>query len=85
MKTKTATFESALKKLEETVEKLEEGTIPLNEALTTFESGVHWSRECKKFLDNAGQHIETILKNENGEVEQKKFVPEKPNKPLTNN
>nr|MCS5553708.1 exodeoxyribonuclease VII small subunit [SAR324 cluster bacterium] len=53
MKTKTATFESALKKLEETVEKLEEGTIPLNEALTTFESGVHWSRECKKFLDNA--------------------------------
>ncbi len=45
MKTKTETFESALKKLEETVEKLEEGTIPLNEALTTFESGVHWSME----------------------------------------
>ena len=55
MKTNTTTFESALKKLEDTVEKLEEGTIPLNEALTTFESGVHWSRECKKFLDNAGK------------------------------
>ena len=77
MKTKTATFESALEKLEETVEKLEEGTIPLNEALTTFESGVHWSRECKKFLDNAGQRIETIFKNENGEYEQKEFVPDK--------
>ena len=85
MKAKTETFESALKKLEETVEKLEEGTIPLNEALTTFESGVHWSRECKKFLDNAGKRIETILKNENGEYVQKEFVPEKSNKPLTNN
>ena len=85
MKTKTETFESALKKLEETVEKLEEGTIPLNEALTTFESGVHWSRECKKFLDNAGQRIEIILKNENGEYEQKEFVLEKSNKPLQNN
>ena len=54
MNTKTENFESALKKLEETVEKLEEGTISLNEALTTFESGIHWSRECKKFLDSAG-------------------------------
>ncbi len=77
MKAKTETFEFALKKLEETVEKLEEGTIPLNEALITFESGVHWSRECKKFLDNAGQRIDTIIKNENDEYEQRKFVPEK--------
>ena len=85
MNTKTENFESALKKLEETVEKLEEGTISLNEALTTFESGIHWSRECKKFLDSAGKRIETILKNESGEYEQKEFVPEKSNKPLTNN
>ena len=77
MKTEKATFETSLKKLEDTVEKLEEGTIPLNEALETFESGVRWSKECKKFLDNASQRIETILKNENGEYEQKEFVPEK--------
>ena len=76
MKTKTETFETALKKLEETVEKLEEGTIPLNEALTTFESGVHWSRECKKFLENADQRIQEILKNKNGEYEQKEFIPD---------
>ena len=77
MKTQNVTFESALKKLEETVEKLEEGTIPLNDALKTFESGVYWSKECKKFLDDAGQRIETILKNENGEYEKKDLVPEK--------
>ena len=77
MQTTNATFESALKKLEETVNKLEEGSIPLDEALTTFESGVHWNRECRKFLENAEQRIETILKNENGEYEQKEFVLDK--------
>ena len=77
MKTRTKTFETALKNLEETVEKLEEGKIPLDEALTTFESGVYWSRECKKFLDNAEQRIEKILKSDNGEYEQKEFIPEK--------
>ncbi|HIB92859.1 MAG TPA: exodeoxyribonuclease VII small subunit [Candidatus Lambdaproteobacteria bacterium] len=76
MKTKTITFESALQKLEETVDKLEEGSIPLDEALTTFESGVRWSRECSKFLENAEQRIETIIKNENGEYEQKEFLLE---------
>ena len=77
MKTTTTTFESALKKLEETVYKLEEGSIPLDEALNTFESGVHWSRECNKFLENAEQRIEIILKNENGEFEQKEFELDK--------
>ena len=77
MRSTNVTFESALKKLEETVDKLEEGSIPLDEALTNFESGVRWSRECKKFLENAEQRIETILKNENGEYEQKEFVLDK--------
>ena len=77
MKTKTETFETALKKLEETVEKLEEGTIPLDDALKTFEAGVHWSKECKKFLENADQRIEKILKNENGDYEQKEFIQDK--------
>ena len=77
MKTTTTTFESALKKLEETVNKLEEGSIPLDDALNTFESGVRWSRECNKFLENAEQRIEIILKNENGEFEQKEFELDK--------
>ena len=74
MKTQATTIESALQKLEETVDKLEEGAIPLDEALNTFESGVRWSRECNKFLENAEQRIEKILKNKNGEYEQKEFV-----------
>ena len=69
-----STFETALKKLEETVGRLEEGALPLDEALTAFEEGVRWSRECHKFLDLAEQRIETILKNEQGEYKQTEFV-----------
>ena len=76
MKKENITFELALQRLEETVAKLEEGSIPLDEALKTFESGVHWSRECKKFLENAEQRIEKIIKNEEGEYEQKEFLLE---------
>ena len=36
MKTQTTTFESALQNLEETVDKLEEGAIPLDEAFNHF-------------------------------------------------
>ena len=76
MTEKTETFESALNKLEGMVEKLEDGSITLDEALKTFESGIHWSRECNKFLKHAEKRIETILKNENGEYDQKEFVLE---------
>jgi len=76
MKEKTETFESALKKLEVMVDKLEDGSITLDEALNTFESGIHWSRECNKFLNNAEKRIEKIIKNENDEYEQKEFILE---------
>ena len=76
MTEKTGTFESALKKLEDMVEELEEGSISLDEALKTFESGIHWSRECNKFLQNAEKRIETILKDENGNFDQKEFLLE---------
>ena len=76
MTEKTETFESALKKLEDMVEKLEEGSISLDEALKTFESGIHWSRECNKFLQNAEKRIEIILKDENGNFDQKEFLLE---------
>lgn len=74
MKEKDETFEFAFKKLEETVNTLEEGSISLEEALKTFESGVLWSRECNKFLKKAEKRIEKILKDEKDEYDQKEFV-----------
>jgi len=68
------TFEVALKKLGESVEKLENGSLPLEDALASFEEGIRWSRSCHRFLDNAEKRIEIILKNERNEYEQTEFV-----------
>jgi exodeoxyribonuclease VII small subunit len=67
------TFELALTELESAVAKLEDGSLTLEEALTTFESGVRWSRTCRQFLEKAEQRIDLILKNDKGEYTQTAF------------
>ena len=73
---KENTFEEALQKLERAVEKLDEGSLSLEEALSTFEDGVRWSRECHQFLEKAEERVGIILKNENGDYETKPFETE---------
>ena len=75
-KEKDNTFEEALQKLERAVEKLDEGSLSLEEALSTFEDGVRWSRECHQFLEKAEERVGIILKNENGDYETKPFETE---------
>lgn len=67
------TFEISLEKLEAAVNNLETGSLTLEGALTSFEDGIHWSRECQKFLDKAEKRIEVVLKNEDGEHSQASF------------
>ncbi len=57
-------FEENLEKLEEIVEKLEKGNLPLNESLTLFETGIKLSNECLKELDKAEGKIRVLVKNE---------------------
>ena len=67
------TFETAFQKLEESVAKLEGGSLTLDQSLNSFEEGIHWSRKCHQFLEHAEKRIEIILKNEKGEPEQVEF------------
>ena len=67
------TFEEALQKLELAVEKLDEGSLSLEEALSTIEDGVRWSRECHQYLEKAEERVGIKLKNENGDYETKPF------------
>ncbi|WP_295801069.1 exodeoxyribonuclease VII small subunit [uncultured Microbulbifer sp.] len=71
-KKKAATFESALEELEELVERLESGDLPLDEALADFERGVKLTRECQKKLASAEQKVK-ILMEENGQVQELPF------------
>ena len=59
-------FEAALKQLEQIVEQLEAGDLPLERSLELFEQGVRLSRDCQKRLDEAERRVEILLKDEDG-------------------
>ncbi len=63
---KEKSFEASLKELEEIVEQLEGGDLPLEKSLELFEQGVHLSRNCHKRLDEAERKVEILLKGEDG-------------------
>lgn len=59
-------FESALATLNQLVEKLEKGGLPLEESLQDFEKGIALARQCQKALSEAEQKVHILLeKNEN--------------------
>jgi exodeoxyribonuclease VII small subunit len=60
-KTKLPDFERSLGELEELVTKLEQGDVPLEEALKTFERGVALTRQCQTALRAAQQKVEMLL------------------------
>jgi exodeoxyribonuclease VII small subunit len=61
-------FESSLKELEQIVQQLEGGDLPLERSLELFEQGVRLSRECQKRLDEAEHKVEILLKGADGNV-----------------
>ncbi len=73
---KEASFEKSLEDLEGIVEALEEGGLPLEDALKRFEEGIRLSRHCEKVLTAAEKKIEVLTKNADGELEAKPFGEE---------
>ncbi|ART77120.1 exodeoxyribonuclease VII small subunit [Sutcliffiella horikoshii] len=65
---KDVTFEEAMKDLENIVEKLEEGDVPLEEAISFYKEGMKLSKLCHDKLSHVEAEMEQILK-ENGELE----------------
>ncbi len=55
-------FETAMRDLEELVERLEQGDLPLEESLAAFERGVMLTRSCQMALKDAEQKVEILLK-----------------------
>jgi len=53
-------FEEALGRLTELVEKLESGQMPLEESVAAFETGVKLSRRCETLLDQAEQRLQIL-------------------------
>jgi exodeoxyribonuclease VII small subunit len=66
-KTDEPTFEQALQQLEQIVQKLEKGELPLEESLKLYEDGIHLSRLCHGKLEEAEGKIEMLMKDARGE------------------
>ena len=75
------TFEQSLKQLEQIVQELESGDLPLEKALKKFEEGIQLSKLCSQTLDETEQKISILLKGQNGEVIEKPFSAEKDKQP----
>lgn len=60
-------YEDAMTKLEEVVDKLENGELPLEESLNAFESGMTLAKACEDKLNAANGRVQKIMKNLNAE------------------
>lgn len=76
--TEAPPFETALKQLEEIVQRLEKGELPLEESLKLYEEGIRLSRICHSKLEEAEGKIEILLKDGKGNL-----VPDADGKPRT--
>lgn len=62
------TFDESLVELEKIVQKLEQGDVPLEEALDKFQEGITLSRSLKTTLQDAEETLAKIV-TENGDEE----------------
>ncbi|MEH7256762.1 exodeoxyribonuclease VII small subunit [Bacillus toyonensis] len=61
-------FEEAISQLEHLVSKLEQGDVPLEEAISYFKEGMELSKLCDEKLKNVQEQMAVIL-GEDGELE----------------
>jgi exodeoxyribonuclease VII small subunit len=60
-------LEKSLADLEDLVEELESGDLPLEKAMKKFEEGIKLTRGCQAALKEAEQKVEILLKSADGD------------------
>ena len=73
-KAKSLAFEDALNQLEQIVESMEAGDVPLAELLAKFEEGNKLLKLCETRLKDAELKIEQLKKQKDGKVAFEKFA-----------
>jgi exodeoxyribonuclease VII small subunit len=67
-------FEECLQRLEQIVDELEKGNVPLEQALKLFEEGLKLSSSCRKELEEAEGKVEILLR-QNGKLQAEPYEP----------
>ena len=73
------TFEQALKQLEQIVNELESGDIPLEKAIKKFEEGIELSKFCAEKLDESEKRVTMLTQDAAGNVSDLPFAAENRN------
>ena len=60
-------FEMAMKQLEQIVQDLETGDMPLEKAIKKFEEGIQISKYCSEKLDASEKKITLLMRDSDGE------------------
>lgn len=60
-------FEASLVELETLVERMEQGELPLEEALKQFEQGIKLTRACQLALQEAEQKVQVLVEQDGKE------------------
>ena len=68
--TKEPTFEESLKLLEERVDALSRGDLPIDRALAIFEEGLTLYRRCHAILANSEQRVTKLVAAAEGLTEE---------------
>ena len=68
MPAKEKTFEESLNALEEVVQRLERGDVPLEEALAAFQEGMALSKQCQDTLEKAEKTLTKMMTENNEEI-----------------
>ncbi|MFC1840317.1 exodeoxyribonuclease VII small subunit [Thermodesulfobacteriota bacterium] len=66
-------FEDAMKRLEEIVEDLEGGELPLKDSLKVFEEGMKLLTFCSDKLDEVEKRVDLLVKESEGRYTKKPF------------
>lgn len=67
------TFEQSMKQLEQLVQELESGDLPLEKAIKKFEEGIQLTKICARKLDETEKKISLLVEDEDGNVAESPF------------
>ena len=67
------TFEQSMQQLEQIVQELESGDLPLEKAIKKFEEGTQLSKVCSTKLDETEKKIKLLLQDSDGKITEGSF------------
>ena len=73
----TASYDAVVARLEQVVEALEAGDLPLEASVEKFAEGIQLARDAARRLDEAEARVEQLVKGADGEEAAAPFEPER--------